>query len=176
MVQCSPVQPWWQSHLPSRQTPWSMQRGWQSLCSHSGPVQPSSHWHTPPMQDPWGPQSTTQTSVVREKPGRRVTSALVFLPRSRFVLCRCSYLSSAGPSCLLSVKLPSFSWNHTKHKLWQYILTHFEFSAIWNLFFSSANISLLPEINQFRGKKQWLLNNNKMDSFSQSPESIFIWQ
>lgn len=74
MVQCSPVQPWWQSHLPSRQTPWSMQRGWQSLCSHSGPVQPSSHWHTPPMQDPWGPQSTTHTSVVREKPGRRVTS------------------------------------------------------------------------------------------------------
>lgn len=67
MVQCSPVQPWWQSHLPSRQTPWSMQRGWQSLCSHSGPVQPSSHWHTPLMHDPWGPQSTTQTSVVRER-------------------------------------------------------------------------------------------------------------
>lgn len=67
MVQCSPVQPWWQSHLPSRQTPWSMQRGWQSLCSHSGPVQPSSHWHTPLMHDPWGPQSTTHTSVEKEK-------------------------------------------------------------------------------------------------------------
>ena len=67
MVQCSPVQPWWQSHLPSRQTPWSMQRGWQSLCSHSGPVQPSSHWHTPLMHEPWGPQSTTHTSVMKER-------------------------------------------------------------------------------------------------------------
>lgn len=69
MVQCSPVQPWWQSHLPSRQIPWSMQRGWQSLCSHSAPVQPSSHWHMPLMQEPWGPQSTTQTSVTQDETG-----------------------------------------------------------------------------------------------------------
>ena len=62
MVQCSPVQPWWQSHLPSLHTPWSMQRGWQSLCRHSGPAQPSSQWHEPLRHTPWAPQSTTHSS------------------------------------------------------------------------------------------------------------------
>lgn len=89
IVQCSPVQPWWQSHLPSRQTPWSMQRGWQSLCSHSGPVQPSSQWHIPLMHEPWGPQSTTHTSVAKAKPSHtdnHIVMQLLYCRKPTFFL------------------------------------------------------------------------------------------
>lgn len=118
MVQCSPVQPWWQSHLPSRQTPWSMQRGWQSLCSHSGPVQPSSQWHTPLMQEPWGPQSTTHTSVAKQRAMETCSFCSLKSPFSPSLLDSCIFVcwidasANAEKNALMFAKceLPQLKW------------------------------------------------------------------
>lgn len=70
MVQCSPFHPGLHSHLPSRQVPCSVQRGWQARWSQAAPVQPSSQRHVPPTQAPWPPQSAAQISVGRWGEGR----------------------------------------------------------------------------------------------------------
>lgn len=71
MVQCSPFQPGLHSHLPSRQVPCSLQRGWHARWSQAVPIQPSSQRQVPPTQTPCPPQSAAQISVGEETTDRR---------------------------------------------------------------------------------------------------------